>query len=193
MLYEHKAGFGLPLASGQSVGGRRQFKSNHKEVYMAKLIIFDKDGTLIEGLGGRPANSTSEQRLLPNVRKACDDLRAQDYLLAIASNQGGVAWGFISRSQAYRLVNDAADKIGDADTIACCCYDPRAAERNPGNFYAKASNRRKPQPGMLIDIMRRLNVAPKDTLMVGDRESDQAAAAAAGIKFVWAAEFFGWD
>lgn len=50
---------------------------------------------------------------------------------------------------------------------------------------------RKPSPGMLVYAMSRKEVAASDTLMIGDSEEDQQAAAAAGCDFMWAHEFFG--
>jgi phosphoglycolate phosphatase len=46
---------------------------------------------------------------------------------------------------------------------------------------------RKPDPGGLLEIGRRLGVAPGRTLMVGDSEIDAATAAAAGSGFLFAA------
>jgi len=119
------------------------------------LYIFDKDGTIVGGLGDRPANTPAEQVPLPGVVEKLAKLRAAGHKLAIATNQGGVAWGFISRSQAYRLAHDAADKVGGVDAVAVCPHDPRAAVRNPGGRYARPCRFRKPEPGLLLGLMRR--------------------------------------
>jgi D-glycero-D-manno-heptose 1,7-bisphosphate phosphatase len=156
------------------------------------LIIFDKDGTLIASHGKRPANTPAKQQPLPDVAKKLAALRAAGHTLAIASNQGGVAWGFLSEREAQALVRDAAVKVGGVDLWRCCCYDERAAMRNPGNPFARPSPRRKPAPGMLREIMSAAGFAPTETLMVGDQDSDRLAAEAAGCKFRWAADFFGW-
>ena len=46
-------------------------------------------------------------------------------------------------------------------------------------------------PRALREAIAHFGVKAQDCLMVGDLESDQAAAAAAGVPFVWATEFFG--
>lgn len=155
-----------------------------------RLIIFDKDGTLIASCGNRPANAPVEQIPLPNVVEKLAQLRSAGCKLAIASNQGGVAWGILSESQAQALVKDAAAKVGGVDFWRCCCCDERAATRNSGSSFARPSRRRKPRPGMLQEIMRAAGIAPADTLMVGDQNSDRLAAEAAGCRFMWAKEFF---
>jgi len=155
------------------------------------LYIFDKDNTLVGGPGNRPANTPDEQQPLSGVVAKIAELRAAGHQIAIASNQGGVAWGFISEAQAQELVKDAAEKIGGVDFWRCCCYDERATIKNPLSPYARKSYRRKPAPGMLREIMQAADVNSDDTIMIGDQESDQQAAEAAGVRFKWAAEFFG--
>ena len=156
------------------------------------LYIFDKDGTLVTGQNGRPANVPDEQQLLRNVSAKLAELRNAGHQIAIASNQGGVAWGFITKEQARALVRDAAAKIGGVDRWACCCFDERAAAKNPGSPFARKSYRRKPAPGMLREIMRAEGISPSNTIMVGDSDTDRQAAQSAGCNFVWAAEFFSW-
>jgi D-glycero-D-manno-heptose 1,7-bisphosphate phosphatase len=155
------------------------------------LYIFDKDGTLVGGVGNRPANSPVEQEPLPGVVEKLAQLRNAGHALAIATNQGGVAWGFISLSQAYRLAWDAAEKVGGMDAVSVCPYDARARGENARQQYARPSRRRKPDPGMIIDLARRLGYDLGDVAFVGDRESDRQAAEAAGVEFYWANDFFG--
>lgn len=155
------------------------------------LVIFDKDGTLVGSFVSRPANTPDEQQPLPNVVDVLAQLRRRGVKLAIASNQGGVAWGFITEKQAQALVKDAAAKVGGVDHWRCCCYDERAATKKPASPYARPSYRRKPKPGMLKEIMRAAGESPSNTIMVGDSDTDRQAAEAAGCGFVWAKDFFG--
>lgn len=150
------------------------------------LYIFDKDGTLVgvpDPAVDRPANTPEEQVLLPNVKAEISYLRRQGHKIAIASNQGGVAWGFITLAQADALLRDCARKIGNANAYEFCPHDDR--KNTPCEC-------RKPRPGMLLSLMRRFKLPPSDCVMVGDRESDYQAAIAAGCEFEWAADFFNW-
>jgi D-glycero-D-manno-heptose 1,7-bisphosphate phosphatase len=160
---------------------------------MIRLVILDKDGTLVAPVGRRPANTPDEQHVLPGVVAKLAKLRRAGVILAMASNQGGVAWGFLTEADAHALMRDAAGKVGGSVLWRCCCYDERAAARNPASPYAKPSRRRKPGPGMLQEIMRAAGCSPDQTLMVGDQETDRQAAEAAGCNFQWAKEFFGWQ
>jgi D-glycero-D-manno-heptose 1,7-bisphosphate phosphatase len=149
------------------------------------LYIFDKDKTLVGPLEGPPANSIEEQNLLPSVAEKCAALRAQGHTLAVASNQGGVAWGFLTEDEAYALVEHAAGLIG-AEAIAMCPHHPKGRIEQ----YAIKCPRRKPESGMLLDLMRRLGFHASRTVYVGDMDTDRQAAEAAGIQFIWAKDFF---
>ena len=153
------------------------------------LYIFDKDKTLVSGPDNRPANTPDEQQPLPGVIETIAALRAAGHKIAIASNQGGVAWGFITVAQAQTLVKDAATKIGGVDFWRCSCYDERAKAKNLDSPYARKSYRRKPRPGMLKELMRVAGTT--DAVMIGDSEDDRKAAESAGIAFEWADKFFG--
>ncbi len=152
---------------------------------MPKLVIFDKDGTLIASHGNRPANAIAEQQLLPGVAEMCAALRAEGHTLAVASNQGGVAWGFISEAEAQALVAHVADLVG-ASAWEMCPHHPggRIAE------YAIECECRKPKPGMLLSLMERLGYSADDTIYIGDQESDRQAAQEAGVEFIHADDFF---
>lgn len=156
------------------------------------LYIFDKDNTLIYALQGRPATFEAEQHPKPGVVDKLAELRDAGHKLAIATNQGGVAWGIISRSQAYRLAHHAGEIVGGVDAVAVCCYDPKAAgKRGADKRYAKPNSHRKPGPGMLYDLMDRLGYEPSDTIFVGDSADDEQAAKSASVRFIHASDFFG--
>lgn len=156
-----------------------------------KLFIFDKDGTLVKSVvnpktgKSHAPNKLEDQDYFEDVQAKCDALRAQGHALAVASNQGGVAFGIFPAVEADTLVSAAAIYIG-AETYRVCFYHPagKIAE------YARESQMRKPAPGMLLSLMAELGFDPEQTVMVGDWNSDKQAAAAAGCSFEWTNDFF---
>jgi D-glycero-D-manno-heptose 1,7-bisphosphate phosphatase len=157
-----------------------------------KLCIFDKDGCLVksvvESKSGKShaPNRLEDQEYFEDVRAVCENLRAEGWTLAVASNQGGVAFGIFSADEAELLVKSAAEYIG-AVAYRVCFYHPKG-KVSPWN---QEHRNRKPQPGMLIELMQQFQVMPENTLMVGDWQSDKEAADAAGCDFRWAHEMFG--
>lgn len=153
------------------------------------LYIFDKDNTLVRPVGtnnNMPASKPSEQVLYDGVSERCEALRKEGHILAIASNQGGVAFGLVSREDALAMMQDASDKIG-AKLFALCVVHPKGEQLG----MVRNSIYRKPGPGMIQYLMDALGFAPQDTVYIGDLDSDREAAEAAKVKFEWANEFFG--
>lgn len=160
------------------------------------LYIFDKDGTLVEpiavGMSSRPPNTPAEQLLMPNVKEKLQALKKEGHKLSVASNQGGVAWGYMNLEEAAWLFIDLQHKLElTFDYWLYCPYDPNAAGvgRGPREFQ-QANPNRKPQPGMLLELMLTLRERPENTVMVGDNDEDRIAAKEAGCQFVLARDFF---
>jgi hypothetical protein len=63
---------------------------------------------------------------------------------------------------------------------------PSAREHEP--FWS--TNYRKPNGGMLLDHMAELGFSAGQTIYIGDRPEDQAAAQAAGCYFAWERDYF---
>lgn len=82
----------------------------------------------------------------------------------------------------WLLVGLMGDIGGDYRNIAMCPHAP-----------ADNCHCRKPVPGLLLSLMERNKAIPKDTLFVGNDETDRQAAMAAGCQFAWAWDFFGWS
>jgi len=153
-----------------------------------KLFIFDADGTLRRTtVSGQPTpHQDGQWELLPNVREKLHEIRSrrEDIVLAIASNQGGIELGYLSRKQARKLLEDLYKKLTGkraAKGMIQLCSD-----------FKSPSDCRKPKPGMLQKIMEQAGVSCKETLFVGDSEDDRDTAENAGVRFMWAKNFFGW-
>lgn len=156
-------------------------------------LFFDADGTLRECIvPGQPCpNKDGEWKLKDNVRETLSLYDWDKIGLSVISNQGGVALGYLSEEDAHRLIKnavmEATDRIPLARTIFICPHLPSAG-----------CDCRKPKPKLLLDAEMYWHShgvihAPNTCLYVGDMESDEEAAKAAGIDFMYAKEFFDWD
>lgn len=164
------------------------------------LFIFDVDSTL---------SNRDSSELLAGVaewRAANPDAK-----IALATNQGGVGlreWmlykGFGDPYQypSYDEVMERLHTIATALAIplaavyVCFAYQTKKgqwAEFPPAKSYKHpqwSAAWRKPSAGMLLQAMIDTNVSAANTIMVGDSEEDFKAAEAAGVRFVYAKEFF---
>lgn len=154
---------------------------------MKRLYIFDKDGTICQSKSGQKfINSVQDQELIPGVREKINQIKSTGAKIAIASNQGGVAFGFMTYNEAGEIMNDAANLI-DADCFVFCPAHPDGTV--PG--YRYNSENRKPEPGMIFNCMIHFDIKDlADVIFIGDRPEDEEAAMRAGVDFMWANEFF---
>lgn len=153
-----------------------------------KLVIFDADGTLRRcTVPGQPCpNDHGEWELIPGVAEKVASL-PEGVRFAIVSNQGGVGLGMMPMAKAYELLEVLAAKaFWDTRKAHCwihaCIHAPK-----------EGCACRKPSPLMLYKAMESAHCKPAETLYVGDMESDREAAQRAGVDFLWAWEFFGWE
>lgn len=151
---------------------------------LPRLIIFDADGTLRRcTVKGQPCpNKPGQWEIIPGVEEAIAQLW-KGSAFAVVSNQAGVALGYLSEEMAGRLLYDMAQEAfpnGDDVLIFFCPHAPDAD-----------CDCRKPKPRLLERCMNLTLVGPRETLYVGDMESDRQAAENAGCCFMWAKDFFG--
>jgi len=139
-----------------------------------KLVILDRDGTINHD-SDKYIKSPAEWRPIPGSLEAIARLTQADYRIVVATNQSGIARGLFDTRTLFAihdtLLQALAQLGGRIDAFFFC---PHAAEAG--------CPCRKPQPGMLLEVARRFNVALDDVYMVGDAQRDLEAAAAAGAK-----------
>jgi D-glycero-D-manno-heptose 1,7-bisphosphate phosphatase len=151
-----------------------------------QLVIFDADGTLVRPKSGKDFREHADDwELLPGRLCACQGLQANGVKLAIASNQGGVAFGYLAEPAIRQALHDLGADIG-AHMVRFCPFHPDGTLLQ----YRCDSADRKPSPGMLQAVMNQLKIPSEHTLFVGDRSEDEGAAKAAGVAFQWADTFF---
>lgn len=151
------------------------------------LYLFDVDGTLVRPASNNTFRQTADDWVyLPGVEAKCQQLVAAGHQIALVSNQGGVAYGIFQLADITAAIEATGAGVGAALCLLCP-YHPKGKLPE----FAVDSEHRKPKPGMLLEAMQRLGYAAADTTMVGDRDEDAQAAAAAGVSFIHANTFFG--
>ena len=139
-----------------------------------KLLILDRDGTINHDSDDY-IKSPAEWTPIPGSLEAIARLHQADYRVVVATNQSGIGRGLFD-TQALFAIHDKLQRAlsqvgGRIDAFFFC---PHKADDN--------CRCRKPQPGMLLEVARRFNVAIEDAFMVGDSRKDLEAAAAAGAR-----------
>lgn len=153
-----------------------------------RLCIFDVDGTLVTTKSGATFRKTAaDWQWLPGRLDKLGQLKRDGVHLAVCTNQGGVAFGFLKvediRSELFKMCQEA----GIRPTRLYVCY---THPKGKIEQYRMEDNRRKPGPGMLKEAMQDYKVSKRETLYVGDLPDDELAAKHAGCDFMWAEDFF---
>jgi D-glycero-D-manno-heptose 1,7-bisphosphate phosphatase len=145
---------------------------------MSQAVFLDRDGTLMVD-PGYPSKPEQVQ-LLAGVKEGLASLRSAGFKLVIVTNQSGIGRGFFSETDFWTVQARLETLLGE-DLISTTYFCPDHPE--------KASDRRKPAPGMLFEAADDLDVSLAESFLIGDKESDIEAGLNAGVKAcVWITE-----
>ena len=139
-----------------------------------KLVVLDRDGTINHD-SDQYIKSPAEWKPIKGSLDAIARLTQAGWRVVVATNQSGIGRGLFDMST-LNAIHDTMQRAvqqagGRIDAIFFC---PHAGDSN--------CECRKPRPGMLLEIGRRLNVSLEDVPVVGDSLRDLQAAAAAGAR-----------
>lgn len=136
----------------------------------APLIILDRDGVINED-SDKYIKRAEEWRPLAGSIEAIAGLSRAGYRICVVSNQSGLARGLFTiddlNAMHRRLYGLLAGVGGQIDAIFFCPHAPE-----------QGCSCRKPQPGLLQAISRRLRIDLTGVPFIGDSLSDILAARA---------------
>lgn len=132
------------------------------------IVFLDRDGTIIEDTHyiGDPESA----RLLPGAAEAIARLNGEKIPVVVATNQSGIARGFITEAQ-YESVRARVDELlavhgAKIDASYFCPHHPD---------ISGPCECRKPAAKMFRDAIRDFGVDPSRAAYIGDRWRDVAA------------------
>lgn len=141
--------------------------------------FLDRDGVLNEddGFVFRP----EALRFVAGAPEAVRRLNAAGYLVVVVTNQSGVARGLFDEEAMDRFHDHLRAEFGRQnarlDAIYACPYHPEGTIER----YRADHPDRKPRPGMILRALADLPIDRNRSFLVGDKPTDIAAAASAGI------------
>jgi len=143
-------------------------------------VFFDRDNVLNEDKGY--THQADHFTWMPGASaaiKACNDA---GYFVFVVSNQAGVARGFYDIAAVETLhawMNEQLRGEGaHIDAFRFCPHHPQGTVA----AYAVQCRCRKPQPGMILDLLHDWPVVLQKSILIGDKPSDLEAGTAAGVR-----------
>jgi len=142
-------------------------------------VFFDRDGVLNHDAGY--THRIEEFRWIDGAREAIRLVNDAGWFAFVVTNQAGVARGLYDEADVQRLhrwMNDDLRNGGaHIDAFRYCPYHVDGVV----DRYARPSDWRKPEPGMLLDLAECWPVDMTRSVLIGDKVSDIEAAQKAGI------------
>jgi D-glycero-D-manno-heptose 1,7-bisphosphate phosphatase len=126
-------------------------------------VFLDRDGTI--NVEVDYVNRLRDFRLLPGVGRAIKALNRAGVRVIVASNQSGVARGYLTMETLGRMTEKMRKGLmsqgARLDAVYYCPYHPD-----------EGSNYRKPGTGMALVAKKRFGLDLKKSFVVGDTRSD---------------------
>lgn len=144
-----------------------------------KAFFFDRDNTLIQDKGY--TYKTNDLKFLPGVIRGLQYLNNRNIRIIVITNQSGIARGYFKLSDVkkfHKFMNKQLLKKNSKidDFFICGCHP---------DFSKNKCLCRKPSAYMLNLALKKWKLKKSETIMMGDKKSDNQASKAAGIKFIY--------
>ena len=143
-------------------------------------VFMDRDGTLVEEHGY--LDRLDLLSVFPWTADAVRLLNRAGFVTVVVTNQAAVAHGMIDEEFVAAVHRELDTRLGRA-RIDAYYYCPHH-EDSRIDRYRHACACRKPQPGMIEQACRDLDIDPGRSFMVGDRWSDVVCGQRGGARSI---------
>lgn len=144
-----------------------------------RAVFLDRDGVL--NIDHGHVGQVERFEWTSGARQAVRRLNNAGCYVFVVSNQAGVAKGRYTLADVQVLQDHMTSELAalgaHIDDWRYCPYHPDGVV--PG--FSRASDWRKPEPGMLLDILKTWDCDPVGGFMIGDKPWDMEAAERAGV------------
>lgn len=128
-----------------------------------KALFLDRDGVINEDFGY--ISSISEFKFIDGVFDALRGFMKIGYELIIITNQSGIGRGYYSESDFFKITEHMTEIFQNEEIeiskIYYCPHSPDAL-----------CSCRKPNPGMILKAIEEFDIDAKNSILVGDKQSD---------------------
>lgn len=142
---------------------------------MNKVIFWDRDGVIIEDK--EFVYKISDMEIKNDFVSVVSVLQKAGYFNIIVTNQSGIERGYFTLHDFWCFQNELVRRLKKkCITITDVFFCQSANNKEP---------RRKPNPDMLLEAIKKHNVDTLSSWMVGDKDTDIEAGKRAGLKTIY--------
>ena len=139
-----------------------------------KAAFLDRDGVINIDYGY--VVKKEEFKFKEGIFELLKLLQEIGFTLFIVTNQSGIARGYYTKEQFFKLMDWMIKEFKKREIII---KDYEFCPHHP-NFTIEC-NCRKPKPGMILNLAKKYNISLEDSILIGDKDSDIKAALNAKI------------
>ncbi len=147
-----------------------------------RALFLDRDGTLVHA--SHYPSRPEQLHLYDNIGPELQALQQHDFRLIVITNQAGIARGYFTEADLQRMHEHLTSELANlgvrVDGIYHCPHHPDGVVEE----LAIRCECRKPQPGMLLQAARDLDLDLEHSWFVGDILDDVEAGNRAGCRTV---------
>ena len=169
-------GFFIDIGVPESLAAAAELVPKHRR---RPAVFLDRDGVL--NLDHGYVHAPYQVEWVRGAKQGVKLLNDAGYYLFVVTNQAGVAKGLYREETLGALHRWMAEELAavgaSIDDWRYCPYHPEGSVAE----YRRVHDWRKPNPGMLTDLIAHWPIERKGSFLVGDKVSDIEAAEAAGI------------
>lgn len=163
------------------------------------VCFLDRDGVVNEIVFNEDTEqldsplSVSQFHFLPGAVEGLRKLSESGLELFVVSNQPAAAKGKVTLSELYDINTHMAKELLkegiEITEVSICPHHPTGSGRTKEQFLIRKCECRKPAAGLLLQIMKKHNIDPVHSYMIGDSYTDILAGRAAGVKTAFIGDY----
>ncbi len=134
-------------------------------------LFLDRDGVIVKHVNY--LHKVEDVQIIPEVAELIRTARSKGWHVAAVSNQSGVGRGLFSDQDCTNVnahIQKELEKVGAGLDSWNCCFEHPKEGLGP---FKRDSLRRKPGPGMVLEVCEQFPVDLSRSLMIGDNQTDQ--------------------
>lgn len=142
-------------------------------------LFLDRDGVI--NVEKNYVHRIEDFEFIDGIFDLCRGATAAGMAVVVVTNQAGIGRGHYSVDQFLVLTEWMCGRFSDAGVeIDAVYYCPHHPDHGLGKYRTDSFDR-KPNPGMILRARDELNLSLENSVLVGDKASDIAAARAASV------------